>query len=155
MKKHLVLAAMAALMAFPAVGQAVAETPEAAAAAEAQQSAADRATLIDARIAALKTGLKLTPAQEKEWSALETVLRAVAKLRVERKAEARQIAKDLLDKDEVLEGMKLGAKLLKARAEDLQKVADAAAPLFASFDEAQKHRFALLLHTFAKNPAAE
>lgn len=154
MKKHLVLAAMAALLAFPVLGPALAESPEAVA-AEARQAADDRATLVDSRVAALKTGLRLKPTQEKEWAALEAVLREVAKLRVERKAEARQIAKDLLDKDEVVEGMKLGAKLLRQRSDDLQKVADAAAPLFATFDEAQKHRFALLLHTFAKNPAAE
>jgi hypothetical protein len=155
MKKHLLLAAMTALLAFPAIAPALAESQEAVAAAEAQQAAADRATLIDARVAALKTGLKLTSAQEKDWNALEAVLRDIAKGRIERKAEARQIAKDLLDKDEVVEGMKLGAKLLRQRSEDLQKVADAAAPLFASMDEAQKHRFSLLLHTFSKNPAAE
>jgi hypothetical protein len=155
MKKHLFLAAMAALLAFPAIGPAMAETPEAIVASEAQQSAEDRVTLIDSRVAALKTGLKLKPAQEKDWAALEAVLREVAKQRVERKAEARQIAKDLLDKEEVVEGLKLGAKLLRQRSEDLAKVADAAAPLFATFDEAQKHRFALLLHTFSGRSAAE
>ena len=148
MKKHLLLAAMTALLTFPAVSlPAAAESPEAA--AQAKQAVEDHATLVDAKIAALKTGLKLTTAQEKNWESLETVLREVAATRGARKAEARQQANEMLDKDEVIAGMKLGAKLLKARGEDLEKVAEAAAPLFASLDEAQKHRFALLLHTFA------
>ena len=44
----------------------------------------DRAALTDARIAGLKAGLKLTPAQEKNWPAVETALRDRAKLRAER-----------------------------------------------------------------------
>jgi len=148
MKKHLLLAAMAAVLVFPAVSLPVA-AESAETAAQAKQSSEDHATLVDAKIAALKTGLKLTTAQEKNWESLEKVLREVAAARGARKAEARQQASDMLDKDEVLAGMKLGAKLLKARSEDLDKVAEAAAPLFASMDEAQKHRFALLLHTFA------
>jgi hypothetical protein len=148
MKKQFFLAAMAAVLAFPLASlPALAESSEAA--AQAKQASEDHATLIDAKISALKTGLKLTTAQEKHWESLEKVLREVAAARNARKAEARQQAADMLDKDEVVAGMKLGSKLLKARAEDLEKVAEAAAPLFASMDEAQKHRFALLLHTFA------
>ena len=152
MKKHLLLAAMAALLAFPAVSlPAAAESTESA--AQAKQASEDHATLVDAKISALKTGLKLTTAQEKNFESLEKVLREVAAARAARKTEARQQASDMLDKDEVIAGMKLGAKLLKARSEDLEKVAEAAAPLFASMDEAQKHRFALLLHTFAGRSA--
>ena len=53
------------------------------------------------------------------------------------------------DKDDVVSGMKLAARDLVARGQELQKVADAAAPLFASMDPAQKHRFAVLLHSFS------
>ena len=42
----------------------------------------DRAAVVDARIAALKAGLKLTPDQEKNWPAYEAALRNLAKLRV-------------------------------------------------------------------------
>src|SRR5262245_40147201 len=44
----------------------------------------DRAALTDARIAGLKAGLKLTPAQEKNWPAVEAALRDRAKLRADR-----------------------------------------------------------------------
>jgi zinc resistance-associated protein len=152
MKKHLLLAATAALLVFTVIGlPATAETTETA--AQAKQASEDHATLVEAKIAALKTGLKLTTEQEKNWESLEKVLREVAAARSARRAEARQQASDMLDKDEVIAGMKLGARLLKARSEDLEKVSEAAAPLFASMDEAQKHRFALLLHTFAGRSA--
>ncbi len=42
-----------------------------------QLSAEDRAAFDEAHIAALKVGLKMTPAQEKNWPALATVLRDV------------------------------------------------------------------------------
>src|SRR5712664_340836 len=44
----------------------------------------DRAALTDARIAAVKTGLKLTPEQEKLWPPVEAAVRDLAKLRIDR-----------------------------------------------------------------------
>src|SRR5262249_29811364 len=57
-------------------------------------SADDVSALADARIAALKAGLKLTPDQEKNWPAFETALRSRVALRIERikRFEARQAA---------------------------------------------------------------
>lgn len=49
----------------------------------------DRAAFLDARVAALKSGLQLTAAQEKSWPALETALREVWKARADRAAELR------------------------------------------------------------------
>ena len=43
----------------------------------------DRAALVDARIAALRTGLRLTPDQEKNWPAVESAIRDLAKQRGE------------------------------------------------------------------------
>ena len=42
------------------------------------------AALTDARIAGLKAGLKLTPEQEKNWPAVETAIRDLAKQRADR-----------------------------------------------------------------------
>ena len=44
----------------------------------------DRAAFVDARIAAVKAGLKLTPDQEKLWPAVEASVRDFAKLRIDR-----------------------------------------------------------------------
>src|SRR5205085_3502858 len=49
----------------------------------------DRAALTDARIAALKAGLKLTPEQEKNWPAVEQAIRDLAKDRYQRRTERR------------------------------------------------------------------
>src|SRR5215468_12152639 len=44
----------------------------------------DRAAFVDARIAAVHAGLKLTPDQEKLWPPVEAAVRDFAKLRLER-----------------------------------------------------------------------
>jgi zinc resistance-associated protein len=149
MKKHLLVAATAAVLAFPSLLPAVAQTAEPAEAAQGL-TPEDRATLVEARIAAVKTGLHLTAGQDKLFAAFETKLLDLVKVRSARRAEARAKANALRDKDETIQLMQLGADDLQFRAEELRKFADAAAPLFASLDAAQKHKFALLLRTFAK-----
>jgi hypothetical protein len=151
MKKQLLIGVMAAVLAFPALLPARAETADAA--AQAQQSELDRVTLAEARVTALKLGLKLTAAQEKNWDSLETVLRGVIDERATRRKAFWDQLTALRDKDEVILGLQLGAKDLAARSADLQKIAVAATPLFDSLDAAQKHRFALLLRSFAGHPA--
>src|SRR5256886_5527534 len=49
-----------------------------------RMSPEDRAALTDARIAAVKAGLKLTPDQEKLWPPVEAAVRDFAKLRIDR-----------------------------------------------------------------------
>jgi LTXXQ motif family protein len=150
MKKHLLLA-VTALLAFSPLRPAAAQSADAS--AQARQFAADRATLVDARIAAIKAGLRLAPAQEKDWDVLEKVAREVIAARAARRQEAMSEAAAFRDKDDVVSGMKLASKELIARGEELEKVAEAAAPLYATMDPAQKHRFAVLLHSFA--PSAQ
>lgn len=153
MKKHLLAAATLAALAFPSFSSAFAQTAEAPEAAQGL-TPEDRATLVEARIAAVKTGLHLTPAQDKLWPAFEGKLLELVKARAVRRAEARAKANKLRDKDETIQLMKLGADDLQFRADELRKFADAAAPLFDSLDAAQKHKFALLLRTFAR-PGAQ
>ncbi len=151
MKRHFLLILTAALLASSPLRPVAAESPQPA--AQAPQSEADRATIVDARIAAIKAGLRLTPAQEKDWDNLEKIARQVIAARAERQKEAVKEAAAFRDKDDVVSGMKLASRDLVARGEELQKVAEAAAPLFASMDAAQRHSFALLLHSFA--PSAQ
>jgi hypothetical protein len=151
MNRYALLAMTAAVLAFAPLRPAAADSSQAS--AHARQVEADRATIVDARIAAIKAGLRLTPAQEKDWDNLEKVARQVIAARAAREAEAMKEAAAFRDKDDVISGMKLASKDLVARGEELQKVAMAAAPLFASMDAAQRHNFALLLHSFA--PSAQ
>ena len=103
-------------------------------------TAQDMAAFSDARIAALKAGLKLTPDQEKNWPAVETALRDMAKQRSERFA-----ARASADKpQDPIERMNLRAQAMTQRGEAMKKLADAAGPLYKSLDDSQKHRFMVL-----------
>lgn len=103
-------------------------------------SAQDIAAFSDARIAALHAGLKLNAEQEKNWPAVESALRDLAKQRAERFA-ARASADRPADP---LERLAQRAQLMESRGVALRKLADAAGPLYKSLDEGQKHRFVLL-----------
>jgi len=103
-------------------------------------SAEDISAFSDARIAALHAGLKLTPEQEKNWPALESALRDLAKQRAERFA-ARASADRPTDP---VQRLNLLADRMSQGGAALKKVADAAGPLYQSLDEAQKGRFMVL-----------
>jgi zinc resistance-associated protein len=109
-----------------------------------RMNAEDINAFADARIAAIHAGLKLTPEQEKNWPAVESALREIGKQRSERFA-ARASAdkpKDL-PKDPI-ERLNFRADIMTQRGAALKKLADAAAPLYKSLDDAQKNRFVLL-----------
>ncbi len=107
-----------------------------------RMSAEDIGAFVDARVAALHAGLKLTPEQEKNWPAVETAIRDLAKQRSERFA-----ARASADKPkDPIERLNLRADAMAERGASLKKLADAAAPLYKSLDEGQKGRFVLLAH---------
>ena len=150
MKKHFLIAVTAALLALPSLSSTswrnLPRRPGMPWRHHPKFSAEDLAAFTDARIAALKAGLKLTPAQEKNWPALEAALREQAKARAERIAEWREKSKEPLEHRSVIEGLQQGAKRLAARSAEMEKLADAAKPLYDSLDDAQKGRFRTLLY---------
>lgn len=107
-------------------------------------SVQDIAAFSDARIAALKAGLQLKSDQEKNWPALETALRDIAKARIAHLAERRDKAPPAPESD-VLGALQRRAQHMVAHAGDLEKIAAAAKPLYESLDEAQKRRFGALV----------
>ncbi|HEX2725917.1 MAG TPA: Spy/CpxP family protein refolding chaperone, partial [Beijerinckiaceae bacterium] len=96
----------------------------------------------DARIAALRAGLKLTAEQEKLWPPLEEAIRALVRQRRDQ-ARAWRESRERDDED-IAARLRALAEQQAARAEALKKLADAVAPLHASFDEGQKRRFNVL-----------
>ena len=106
-------------------------------------SAADMGAFTDARVAALHAGLKLNADQEKNWPAVETALRDLAKVRSERLA-ARASAEKPKDP---IERLATRADAMETRGAALKKLADTAAPLYKGLDDAQKHRFMVLART--------
>jgi zinc resistance-associated protein len=105
-------------------------------------SPADHAAFVDARIAALHAGLKLTPDQEKLWPPVEAALRAGAKSAHERHEKLRGEAHT----DDLIAFLRRISEAATARGETLKAIADAAAPLYATLTEDQKHRLPILLH---------
>jgi zinc resistance-associated protein len=108
-----------------------------------QPRAEDRAAFLDARMAALHAGLKLTPDQEKSWPAFEQAYRALAASRAEAMNAFRD--RDNRDRaDDPVTRAQREADFLTKRGAALKQYADAAAPLYSSLDDAQKQRFDVL-----------
>jgi hypothetical protein len=113
-----------------------------------RMSAEDRAAFADARIAAVKAGLKLTPDQEKLWPPVEAAVRDLAKLRIDH-ANARMAAPrddDAAKADDPVARLRDRADTMATTAAALKRIADAADPLYKTLDDSQKHRLAMLTH---------
>ena len=106
----------------------------------ARMSAEDITAYGDARIAAVRAGLKLTPEQEKNWPAVEAALRDMAKQRSDRFA-ARASADKPADP---IVRLSMRADAMTQQGTALKKLADAAGPLYQSLDDAQKKRLMVL-----------
>jgi hypothetical protein len=115
-----------------------------------RMSPEDRAAFADARIAAVKAGLKLTPDQEKLWPPVEAAVRDFAKLRIDR-ANARMNAdkddaNDAQQPDDPVARLRARADRMAATAAVLKRIADAADPLYKTLDDGQKRRLKVLTH---------
>lgn len=107
----------------------------------------DRAAMVDARIAAVKAGLKLTPDQEKLWPPVETAVRDFTKLRTDRanaRMEARQSGEAQAARPDPVARLSERADRMAATAAALKKIADAADPLYKTLNDGQKRRLAVL-----------
>jgi len=105
-----------------------------------QPSMEDFRAFGEARLAALKAGLTLTPEQEKNWPAFEQAARELGKLRLDRMNARRNAAAS----DDPVERLRQRATALSDTGAALKKLADATDPLYKSLDENQKRRFAVL-----------
>ena len=151
MRKHLLIAAAAGALLLPVLSSgAYAEPPKQEAGAQWKLSDEDRAALVDAKIAGLKAGLKLTSAQEKDWPAVETVIRENSKARAARWAEWAEKGKEQEGQHNLIEGLQHHAKAMATRVAELTKFADAVKPLYDSLDEGQKHRLVIMLHAIGE-----
>ena len=94
----------------------------------------------EARLAALKAGLVLTPEQEKLWPAFEQAARDYGKLRTDRMTAMRNAQPGT----DPVERLRQRATAMTDTAAALKKLADATDPLYKSLDDSQKRRFAVL-----------
>ena len=108
-----------------------------------QNWAADRATMLDAKLAGMKAGLQLTSDQEKLWGAFESSVREAAKARVDEMQQMMEM-RDQGERMSPIDRLDAMAGRLSEAATNIKTIADAAKPLYASLDDSQKHRFGML-----------
>jgi hypothetical protein len=128
-----------------------------------QRWAADHEALLDAKLAGLKAGLRLTSDQDQLWPPFETAVRDAAKLHMEqmkcmmdRMQKMREMMRSMQKSEDMkdieaagpavspIDRLEAMAQRMSDRGAALKKVADAARPLYASLDDSQKRRFVLL-----------
>jgi hypothetical protein len=100
---------------------------------------------LEARISALHSGLQLTSEQESRWPAFEQAYRELAKLRFEPGGEPTAA-------DDPVARMERRADALTRRGATVKALAEAVAPLWQSFSDGQKRRFAALARPFNFRP---
>ena len=106
-----------------------------------RMSAEDHSAFFEARIAAVKAGLRLTPEQERLWPAVETAVREGFAKRSEMMQKMQTQGRPA----DPIEAMRRMADASTARGEAMKKVVDAAQPLYTSLNDDQKRRLQFLM----------
>jgi hypothetical protein len=113
-----------------------------------QHWAADHQALLDAKLAGLKAGLKLTPDQEQLWGPFEAAVRDAAKMRMEHMRAMMDRMRGMMGEDaerrSPVDHIEMMASHMSEAASALTKIADAAKPFYASLDGSQKRIFGWL-----------
>lgn len=123
------------------------DAPAAPDAAEMQRMQERHAAMLDAHLAAMKAGLKLTAEQEKNWSAFESAIRDAEKARADRWRQAQERMSSG-ERPSPIERMTIMSEHLQKMGEQLKLVADAGKPLYDSLTDAQKRDFGPLMRGF-------
>ena len=154
MTRHMLLACAAlAAWTFAPAARAAEDESSAPAMERMQHWADDHAAMLDAKLAGLKAGLRLTSDQEKLWPPFETAIRDAAKLHMEQMQsmmERMQKMHETMMQGESGEAVSPIDRLqaighgMSARGAAIEKVAEAGKPLYASLDDSQKRRFVML-----------
>jgi hypothetical protein len=139
MRKTLTLSTAAVLLtatalAGPAVARDRADRPELTASQMTDQAAA--------RAAQLKADLRLTPDQDKNWSAFEVAVVETWKNQSQARLAWRTAHAKQQDNANLIDDMRKEADEQIDRSNARKKLADAAQPLYTSLDDQQKRRFA-------------
>ena len=116
-----------------------------------QLSPEDRGAFLDARMAALRAGLRLTADQEVLWPAVE----AAARERANIQTELRRKDVEAGPPGNLIEGLRRRGEVDAARGGADLRLADAAQPLWASLSDEQKRRFPMLARGIINAGGAE
>lgn len=108
-------------------------------------SAEEVQAFANARLAALRAGLSLTPEQQANWPAFEEAARELQKLRLDRiHAMIEQGRNPQPQSTDPAERMRSRGAAMADMGAALKKLADAVDPLYKSLDDNQKRRFGVL-----------
>ncbi len=105
-------------------------------------SAQDRAAFLDARLAAIHAGLRLTADQERLWPSVEAAARDRAKVMMELREKNRSTGRPL----NPIDGLQRRGEAETALGNADTKLATAAQPLWSMLTDEQKRRFHILAH---------
>ena len=105
----------------------------------------DMRAFAEARLAALKAGLTLTPEQERNWPAFEQAAREMQKLRLDRMNSFIDERRNPQPRSfDPVDRLRRQGSVMADTGAALKKLADATDPLYKSLDDNQKRRFAIL-----------
>jgi zinc resistance-associated protein len=93
---------------------------------------------IETQLKGMKTSLRLTPDQEKDWAPFESAVKAAEKARVAALQKEQGSGLSPMDR------LTAKADRVAQSQADLEKIVEAAKPLYVSLDDAQKHKFIAL-----------
>ena len=105
-----------------------------------------------ARTARIKSDLRLTPEQEKNWPGFESATNDLGKRNADRQVTLQAERAQQKAPLDTIEQMREEAKFMGERSADRKALADAAQPLYASLDDQQKRRFAKQLFGIGRWP---
>jgi hypothetical protein len=93
---------------------------------------------IDAQLKGMKTSLRLTSDQEKDWGSFESAVKDAEKARVTALQKEQSSGLTPMDR------LNAKAERLAESQAGLEKIVEAAKPLYLSLDDTQKHKFITL-----------
>jgi hypothetical protein len=143
MKRTLVAALATAFVATSAFAVAAEDDQQSSRAERMQHWAADRETMLDAKLAGIKAGLGLTADQEKLWNPFESAVKDADKSRTDAMGEMMRM-RSQGERKSPIDHLEAIADRLSQGATNVKKIADSAKPLYDSLDESQKHKFGML-----------
>jgi len=142
MKTYLAIAATAAVLVIAAPNVLQAQAPAATLTQPIPAyTDADARAVLNARLAALKAVMDLTPEQERLWQPVEAAIRDIVRDAAERRTQRFNAAQPA----HFLDVLATIADAEAARGRDLRRFVDAAKPLVASLTEAQRRRIPAFL----------
>jgi Spy/CpxP family protein refolding chaperone len=128
------------------------DAPSPPTAAEMQNVQEMHAAMLEAHLAGMKAGLKLTAEQEKNWPAFEAAIREAAKAREEGWRQMREQMSGA-ERPSPIERMRMMSERLGKISTELTALADAGKPLYDGLTDSQKRVFGPLLREFVQRGA--